>query len=65
MKYYRLFKDLFIDTNPIPVKAAMAMMGLIEEVYRLPLCGMNKPNHTILRQILQGLELIGPEIHDD
>lgn len=42
-KYYRVFTDLFLDTNPIPVKAAMAMMGLVEEVYRLPLCEMSDP----------------------
>ena len=34
-KLYQLFKDLFIETNPIPVKAALAMMGQIEEEYRL------------------------------
>ncbi len=36
--YFRLFCDMFLDTNPIPVKAALALMGEIEEVYRLPLC---------------------------
>ena len=41
-QYYRIFTDLFLDTNPIPIKAAMAMMGLIEEVYRLPLCPMSE-----------------------
>ena len=39
-KLYPLFKDLFIETNPIPVKAALAMMGLIDEEYRLPLVPM-------------------------
>ena len=39
-KYYKLFKTLFIESNPIPVKAAMAILGQIEEVYRLPLCEM-------------------------
>lgn len=34
---YPLFKDLFLETNPVPVKAALAMMGLIAEEYRLPL----------------------------
>jgi 4-hydroxy-tetrahydrodipicolinate synthase len=37
-RYYPLFADLFLDTNPIAVKAAMAMLGLLSEVYRLPLC---------------------------
>ena len=33
----------FIETNPLPVKAALAMMGLIEEVYRLPMVPMKRP----------------------
>jgi len=41
-RYYRLFSHIFLDTNPVPVKAAMAMLGLVEEVYRLPLCPMSK-----------------------
>jgi 4-hydroxy-tetrahydrodipicolinate synthase len=39
-RLYPLFRDLFLDTNPIPVKAALAMQGLIAETYRLPLCEM-------------------------
>ena len=37
-RYLRLMEALFIESNPIPVKAAMAMMGLLEPVWRLPLC---------------------------
>ncbi len=37
-KYYALFRDLFVESNPIPVKAAMAALGMIREEYRLPLC---------------------------
>jgi 4-hydroxy-tetrahydrodipicolinate synthase len=48
-KYYRLFSDLFIDTNPIPVKACLAMMGCIEEVYRLPLCPLSTGHKQVLR----------------
>lgn len=40
-KYFGFFCDIFIDTNPLPIKAAMVMMGMIEEVYRLPLCPMS------------------------
>jgi 4-hydroxy-tetrahydrodipicolinate synthase len=58
LKYYRLFTDLFIDTNPIPVKAAMAMMGLCEEVYRLPLCEMAEPLKKKLAECLRQLGLI-------
>ncbi len=46
---YPLFKDLFIETNPIPVKAALAMMGQIQEEYRLPLVQMSAKNREILR----------------
>ena len=51
-KLYRFFKGMFIETNPIPVKAAMAMRGLIEEEYRLPLCPLADKNREVLRQIL-------------
>jgi len=43
-KLYPLFRDQFIETNPIPIKAAMAMAGLVEEEYRLPLCELS-PEH--------------------
>jgi 4-hydroxy-tetrahydrodipicolinate synthase len=49
---YALFKDLFIETNPVPVKAALAMMGMIAEEYRLPLCPMNPKNREILKATL-------------
>lgn len=52
-KYFRLFKDLFIESNPIPIKAAMAMMGMIEEEYRLPLCPMGDKNRETLKATLK------------
>jgi len=52
LKYYPLFKDLFIETNPIPIKAAMAMAGKIKEVYRLPLTSMSPKNREILKATL-------------
>ncbi len=47
----------FIETNPIPVKAALAMMGMIEEVYRLPMVPMKPENRAKLEKVLaaQGL----------
>ena len=57
-KLYSLFTDLFIDTNPIPVKAALAMMGKIEEVYRLPLCPMTASLRRQLRKTLKELNLV-------
>jgi 4-hydroxy-tetrahydrodipicolinate synthase len=51
-KLFPLFKDLFIESNPIPVKAAMAMLGQIEEEYRLPLVRMNARHREKLRATL-------------
>lgn len=47
----------FIETSPIPVKAALAMMGMIEEVYRLPLVPLKPESRTKLEKVLaaQGL----------
>jgi 4-hydroxy-tetrahydrodipicolinate synthase len=52
-KYYPVFKDLFVETNPVPVKAALAMMGLISEEYRLPLVPMSPANREILKKTLK------------
>ena len=52
-KLYPLFKDLFIETNPVPVKAALAMMGMIDEEYRLPLVPMMSKNRELLRRTLK------------
>ena len=41
---YPFFRDIFIETNPIPIKAAMARKGLIKEEYRLPICPISKSN---------------------
>ena len=47
-----IFKVMFIESNPIPIKAAMAMAGMIEEVYRLPLVPLAEANRARLRQSL-------------
>jgi len=52
-KYAQLFDDLFIDTNPIPIKAAMAMKGMLEETYRLPMCSMTDEDKAVLRASLE------------
>ena len=52
-KFYPLFKDLFIETNPIPVKAALAMLGQIEEEYRLPLVPLGAKNRETLRATMK------------
>lgn len=48
----------FIESNPIPVKAALAMMGLIEEKYRLPLVPLSEKHRPKLKKILQQLKLV-------
>jgi 4-hydroxy-tetrahydrodipicolinate synthase len=57
-KLFPLFKDLFCETNPIPLKAAMAMMGLCEEIYRLPLVPMGDANRVQLKKTLLALGLV-------
>ena len=49
---------MFIETNPIPVKTALAMMGRIQEELRLPLCEMSSVNKEKLRKVLVDLKLI-------
>ncbi len=57
-EYIDLFDGMFIDTNPIPVKAALAMMGKAEEVYRLPMCEMSDVDKEALRAILAKHDLL-------
>lgn len=54
-QYAQLFSDLFIDTNPIPIKAAMAMKGMLEEVYRLPMCSMTDEKKDVLRASMEAV----------
>jgi len=51
--YYRVMKGFFLDTNPVPVKTTLAMMGLCEERFRLPLCPMEDALRDRLREILE------------
>lgn len=57
-QWYDLFKTLFIETNPIPVKAAMNMMGLLNGELRLPLCEMSPSNAARLKACLKAHRLI-------
>jgi 4-hydroxy-tetrahydrodipicolinate synthase len=56
--FYPLFKDLFVETNPVPVKAALAMLGQIKEEYRLPLVPMNPKNREVLKATLKACGLL-------
>ena len=57
-KYYPLFKDLFVETNPGPVKAALAMLGIIGEEYRLPMVGLSAANREKLRKTMKACGVI-------
>jgi 4-hydroxy-tetrahydrodipicolinate synthase len=46
-------QTLFIETNPIPVKTALAMMGQMNEEFKLPLCPMGEANKKILASVLK------------
>ena len=53
LKYYCLFRDEFIETNPIPIKTALAMAGIINEEFRLPLCEISDANRAKLAASLK------------
>ncbi|MCS6897959.1 MAG: 4-hydroxy-tetrahydrodipicolinate synthase [Nitrospira sp.] len=53
-----LFAALFLETNPIPVKEALGMMGKIDPELRLPLCPMGQETREKLRQVLKDMSLI-------
>jgi 4-hydroxy-tetrahydrodipicolinate synthase len=53
-----LMDVLFIESNPIPVKSAMAMMGLLEPVWRLPMCAPSEASEAKIRQTLKDLGLL-------
>ncbi|HVB88313.1 MAG TPA: 4-hydroxy-tetrahydrodipicolinate synthase [Candidatus Dormibacteraeota bacterium] len=55
-RYFRLMEANFVETNPGPVKAAMALMGLLEPVFRLPLVA---PKPESLSKIRSALEAVG------
>jgi 4-hydroxy-tetrahydrodipicolinate synthase len=60
-KYLPLMNANFIESNPGPVKAVLAMMGRIEEVYRLPLVPMKKDARAKLEKIVSELGLLQPQ----
>jgi len=57
-KYLPLMQANFIESNPLPVKAVLAMMGRIEEVYRLPLLPMRRDTRSRLQKIATEVGLI-------
>lgn len=57
-KMFPLMSSLFFETNPIPVKAALSMMGKIEYELRLPLAKMSDANYERLRKVVLDYGLI-------
>ncbi|ACF10986.1 dihydrodipicolinate synthase [Chlorobaculum parvum NCIB 8327] len=57
-KYRKLFRLNFIDSNPVPVKYALSLMGMVEEAYRLPLVPMSDADKATMKAELEQLGLI-------
>lgn len=59
-KYLPLMQANFIESNPIPAKAVLSMMGRIEEVYRLPMVAMRPENRAKLEKVVTDVGLLQP-----
>src|SRR5579864_3696921 len=57
-KFLPLMEINFVESNPIPVKAAMGLMGLLEPVYRLPMCLPKPENLARIEKVLDSLGLL-------
>jgi 4-hydroxy-tetrahydrodipicolinate synthase len=57
-RYFRLMEANFVETNPVPVKVALALMGLIEPVFRLPLVSPKAENLSKIRCALESVGLV-------
>ncbi|MCM8773281.1 MAG: 4-hydroxy-tetrahydrodipicolinate synthase [Candidatus Omnitrophica bacterium] len=58
LELYQLIKALFMETNPIPVKTALGLMGMITSRLRLPLCEMSDANKLKLEEVLKKYKLL-------
>jgi 4-hydroxy-tetrahydrodipicolinate synthase len=58
LRFYPLFRDLFIETNPVPIKTALSLAGRISGEFRLPLCEMAPANAAKLLGTLRNLNLV-------
>ncbi len=61
-RYHPLMEINFVESNPIPVKAAMAEMGLLDAVWRLPLVPPKAENQARIRVVLESLGLAGSPV---
>jgi 4-hydroxy-tetrahydrodipicolinate synthase len=57
-KYLPLMEINFVESNPIPAKAAMGLMGLLEPFYRLPMCPPKAENLARIEKVLESLSLV-------
>ena len=55
-RLFPLFKDMFIEPNPVPIKTALSWKGLLSPEVRLPLCPMSQANQERLRKTLEAFE---------
>jgi 4-hydroxy-tetrahydrodipicolinate synthase len=53
-----LFKVIFVETNPIPIKAALGLKGVLKEVYRLPMCPPAEESRKKIKAVLQELGIL-------
>lgn len=63
LEWFDLFRAMFLETNPVPAKTALSLMGLIGDEIRLPLCEMTEANLNTLTEVLQRHNLL-PEVAD-
>src|ERR1700691_3235379 len=54
-RYLALMNVNFVESNPIPVKAAMGLMGLLDPVYRLPMCAPSSSNLNKIEKVLESV----------
>ena len=57
-KFYPLFKDLFIESNPSPAKAALAMLGMMEDELRLPMVPISSASREKLRKTMKSVGVL-------
>ncbi|MEA2036459.1 MAG: 4-hydroxy-tetrahydrodipicolinate synthase [Nanoarchaeota archaeon] len=53
-----LFDVEFIETNPIPIKCALSLKGMCNEVYRLPICELRPENKEKLKEVLKDMKIV-------
>ena len=58
-RYLALMNINFVESNPIPVKAAMGLMGLLDPVYRLPMCAPSAASLAKIEKVLESVGLAG------